>query len=61
MDAAGILPDYRGCAVHDFWESYLDYDCDHAFCNGHLRMIRPTGPANYWTWHLVMKSVPFSQ
>lgn len=36
MDAAGILPGYRGCAVHDFWESYLDYDCDHAFCNGHL-------------------------
>ena len=36
MDAAGILPVYRGCAVHDFWESYLDYDCDHAFCNGHL-------------------------
>ena len=36
MDAAGILPAYRGCAVHDFWESYLDYDCDHAFCNGHL-------------------------
>jgi len=36
MDAARILPGYRGCAVHDFWESYLDYDCDHAFCNGHL-------------------------
>ena len=36
MDAAGILPGYRGCAVHDFWESYLDYDCGHAFCNGHL-------------------------
>ncbi len=36
MDAAGILPGYRGCAVHDFWESYLAYDCGHAFCNGHL-------------------------
>jgi transposase len=36
MDAAGILPDYQGCAVHDFLESYLDYDCGHAFCNGHL-------------------------
>lgn len=22
--------------VHDFWESYLDYTCSHAFCNGHL-------------------------
>jgi transposase len=36
MDAAGILADYRGCAVHDFWKSYFDYGCDHALCNGHL-------------------------
>jgi len=36
MDAAGILADYRGCAVHDFWKSYFDYDCDHALCNSHL-------------------------
>jgi len=36
MDAAGILSEYRGCAVHDFWKSYFDYDCDHALCNGHL-------------------------
>lgn len=36
MDAAGILSRYRGCAVHDFWKSYFDYDCDHALCNSHL-------------------------
>ncbi|MBM4087518.1 MAG: IS66 family transposase, partial [Planctomycetes bacterium] len=36
MDAANILPRFRGRAVHDFWESYLKYDCRHAFCNGHL-------------------------
>jgi transposase len=36
MDAAGILSGYRGRAVHDFWKSYFDYDCDHALCNAHL-------------------------
>lgn len=36
MDAADILPGFRGCAVHDFWDSYLKYDCEHAFCNAHL-------------------------
>ena len=36
MDAAGILSEYRGRAVHDFWKPYFDYDCDHALCNGHL-------------------------
>lgn len=36
MDAAGVLPEFNGRAVHDFWESYLKYDCDHAFCNAHL-------------------------
>ncbi len=36
MDAADILPDFHGRAVHDFWSSYLKYDCLHAFCNAHL-------------------------
>jgi transposase len=36
MNAAAILPEFRGRAVHDFWDSYLNYDCDHAFCNAHL-------------------------
>jgi transposase len=36
MNAANILPDFRGRAVHDFWDSYLKYDCNHAFCNAHL-------------------------
>lgn len=36
MDAAGVLPDFKGRAVHDFWDPYLKYDCDHAFCNAHL-------------------------
>ena len=36
MDAAGILGDYHGCAVHDFWKSYFNYNCAHALCNTHL-------------------------
>lgn len=36
MDSADILPNFKGCAVHDFWSPYLKYDCDHAFCNAHL-------------------------
>jgi len=36
LDAAAILPDFHGCAVHDFWDAYLHYDCHHAFCNAHL-------------------------
>jgi len=35
LDAAGLLADYRGRAVHDCWKSYFDYDCDHALCNSH--------------------------
>jgi len=36
MDAAGVLPEFKGCAVHDFWNPYLKYGCTHAFCNAHL-------------------------
>lgn len=35
MDAAQILPGFKGVAVHDGWGSYRDYDCVHALCNAH--------------------------
>lgn len=32
----GILPAFRGNAVHDHWASYLQFDnCQHSFCNAH--------------------------
>lgn len=42
MTAIGILPEFRGRAVHDHLSSYLHFDtCQHAFCNTHhLRELR---------------------
>lgn len=37
MEAAGILPNYRGIIVHDCWGSYWKFtDCIHAICCAHL-------------------------
>lgn len=35
MDAMGILPEFKGHAVHDHWKPYYQYDCDHVLCNAH--------------------------
>jgi transposase len=42
MRAMGILNDFQGCAVHDAWGSYFQFEqCTHALCNAHhLRELR---------------------
>jgi transposase len=36
MDAMGILPAFRGIAVHDALSGYFPYPCGHSLCNAHL-------------------------
>ena len=36
IDALGILPNYFGVVVHDFWGPYKSYPCKHAYCNAHI-------------------------
>ncbi|WP_430883388.1 IS66 family transposase [Fusibacter sp. JL216-2] len=37
MDSSGILPEFKGIAIHDFWKPYFTYkNVDHGICNAHL-------------------------
>ena len=36
MKETGILPDFKGIAMHDFFKPYLKFICKHAFCNAHI-------------------------
>jgi transposase-like protein len=41
MDEMGILPLFRGTAIHDHWKSYYHYMCAHGECNEHhLRELK---------------------
>jgi transposase len=59
MNAAGVLPDFTGVAVHDGWAPYDTYDkATHARCNAHiLRELQAvidyhaqTGGDDEWCW-----------
>ena len=36
MDEFGILPEFKGIAVHDFDKTYFQYLCDHSLCCAHF-------------------------
>lgn len=35
MHEMGVLPNYQGRLVHDFWKPYNEFDCSHSLCNVH--------------------------
>ena len=59
MNDAGVLPDYRGVAVHDGLTSYFSYeDCAHALCNAHhLRELNYMIERHEQKWAQQMKSL----
>jgi len=51
MDDFGILPAFKGVAVHDGWASYRDYPCTHGLCNAHhLRELIYLEETTEQTW-----------
>ena len=58
-DEIGILPEFRGTAIHDFWKTYYNYiRCKHALCNAHiLRELNGITENFKQTWSEQMKAL----
>lgn len=55
MNAAGVLPEFTGIAVHDAWAPYDTYDkATHALCNAHvlreLQAVTDLAAQGRWCW-----------
>ena len=55
MDAAGVIPAFRGVMVHDAWAPYDTYGhLTHALCNAHalreLQAVIDAAPGAAWCW-----------
>jgi len=48
----GILPNFNGIAVHDYWNGYKKFVCEHVFCKAHiireLRGVYENYSKEYW-------------
>ena len=56
MNAAGVLPGFRGIAAHDAWAPYDTYSqlAGHCLCNAHalreLQAVIDASPSSQWCW-----------
>jgi transposase len=51
MRAMGVLPHFAGTVIHDRWESYWAFACQHALCHAHLqRDLQGTWETTGQTW-----------
>lgn len=59
MQAAEVLPEFQGVAIHDHWEAYQQFEqCDHAFCNAHhLRELQRALDQDQAAWAEEMKTL----
>jgi transposase len=56
MLAGGILGEFRGRLIHDFWKAYFQLDCRHGLCNPHLiRELRGVAELDSQTWAVEME------
>jgi transposase len=57
IEAIGIIPRYKGTAIHDCWASYLSYEhIDHGLCGSHLlRELTFVVETNGYRWAANMK------
>lgn len=56
--ALGVLPDYKGIAVHDHWPPYFTFSCQHAVCNEHhIRELAAAREGVGQTWAVDLQQV----
>lgn len=61
VDAIGILPAFGGVSVHDGWQSYQGYLCEHALCNvHHLRELTFLAEQQQQGWAQALKDLLLS-